>query len=159
MRFPEIVGFQSVLRHLGWEVRVFGTDISRRVLAIAKKGRYGRASFRQTEAQLAARFFRVVPEDRGRHQVRDEVRSVVTFYQANLLDEPQHALIGDVDVILCRNVLMYFDIESRKRVVSMFHGKLRQGGYLLLGHTESLMNLSTSYELLRLKNDMVYRKP
>jgi len=62
-------------------------------------------------------------------------------------------------VILCRNVIIYFDAESKRRVISTFEQKLRPGGHLLLGHSESLINLSTSLELRHLKSDLVYRRP
>jgi chemotaxis protein methyltransferase CheR len=143
-----------------WEVRVFGNDVSRRVIALARKGVYGRASFRQTDEQKLRRWFRPAPaEGDGKHQVRDEVKSLVTFAQLNLLDRAALALVGEVDVILCRNVLMYFDAASRRRVIDALHQKLARGGYLLLGHTESLLNLSTAFELIHLRHDMVYRKP
>jgi chemotaxis protein methyltransferase CheR len=139
-----------------WDVRVFGSDISRRVLATARKAVYGRASFRTTEDRLLRRYFR---ESEGKHQVREEVRSLVSFGQINLIDEPMMALVGEVDVIFCRNVLIYFDRVSRKRVIETLYRKLTHGGYLLLGHSESLINLTTAFELVHLKNDMVYRKP
>ena len=62
-------------------------------------------------------------------------------------------------MILCRNVIIYFDLETKRRVVRTFHQKLRPGGFLLLGHSESLINLSTDFELKHLRHDMVYRKP
>ena len=139
-----------------WDVRVFGNDISRRCLHVARKAQYGRSSFRATDERLMRRYFREVD---GKQQVRDEVRALCSFGQINLMDEAMMRLVGDVDVIFCRNVLIYFDHESRKKVVSTLHDKLVRGGYLLLGHSESLMNLSTAFELVHLKNDMVYRKP
>ncbi len=139
-----------------WEVRVFGSDISRRVLGVARKGMYGRSSYRVTEPRVARRYFREVD---GKHQVRDEVRQMVSFGQINLVDEPMTALVGEVDVIFCRNVLIYFNPESRKRVIETLHRKLSKKGYLLLGHSESLISLTTAFELVHLKNDMVYRKP
>jgi chemotaxis protein methyltransferase CheR len=139
-----------------WDVRVFGSDISRRVLQVARKGIYGRPSFRATDARLIRRYFREVD---GRHQVRDEIKQMVSFGQINLIDEPMAILVGEVDVILCRNVLIYFDAASRKRVVDTLYRKLTKGGHLLLGHSESLINLSTAFELVHLKNDMVYRRP
>ena len=138
------------------QVHIFGNDISRRVLQVARKGIYGRASFRQTDDRYLRRYFREVP---GGYQVRDEVRALVAFGQINLIDLDGVALLPEVDVIFCRNVLIYFDTESRKRAVGTFHSKLGRGGYLLLGHSESLMNLSTAFELCHLKNDLVYRKP
>jgi chemotaxis protein methyltransferase CheR len=139
-----------------WEVRVFGSDISRRVLSIARKASYGRASFRTTEPRLLRRYFREVD---GRHQVREDVRQLCSFGQINLVDEPMAALVGEVDIVFCRNVIIYFNHDSRRRVVEMLHRKLNRGGYLLLGHSESLMNVTTAFELVHLKNDMVYRKP
>jgi chemotaxis protein methyltransferase CheR len=140
-----------------WDVRVFGSDISRKVLSVARKGTYGRGSFRATDQRMQRRYFRETPE--GKHQVRDEVRQLVSFGQINLIDEPMAILVGEVDVILCRNVLIYFDAASRRRVIDTLHHKLVRGGYLLLGHSESLINVTTAFELVHLKNDMVYRKP
>jgi chemotaxis protein methyltransferase CheR len=138
-----------------WDVRVFGSDISRKVLATARKGVYGRASFRSTDAHLQRRYFRELD---GKQQVRDEVRSLVSFGQINLYEDASQVL-GEVDVIFCRNVLIYFDQASRRRVIETLYRKLTKGGYLLLGHSESLINLTTAFELVHLKNDMVYRKP
>jgi len=138
------------------QVHIFGNDISRRVLQIARRGVYGRSSFRQTDERYLRQYFREVA---GGYQVRDEVRSMVSFGQVNLIDPDGLAILPEVDVIFCRNVLIYFDTESRKRAVAMFHSKLARGGYLLLGHSESLMNLSTEFELCHLKKDLVYRKP
>jgi chemotaxis protein methyltransferase CheR len=139
-----------------WDVRVFGNDISRRVLAVARKGAYGRSSFRSTDERYLRRYFKQVE---GKFQVRDEVKALTSFGHLNLLDEDMLSIVGDVDVILCRNVLIYFDLAARKRVVATFHRKLVRGGYLLLGHSESLLNLSTDYELVHLTRDMVYRRP
>ena len=77
----------------------------------------------------------------------------------NLFDRSKVALLGALDVILCRNVMIYFDAETQAAVIETFEEKLRPGGYLLLGHSESLINLSSSFELRHLRHDMVYRKP
>jgi chemotaxis protein methyltransferase CheR len=139
-----------------WDVRVFGNDISRKCLHTARKAQYGRSSFRATDERLLRRYFREVD---GKHQVRDEVRALCSFGQINLMDEAMMRLVGDVDVIFCRNVLIYFDTVARRRVIGTLHKKLVTGGYLLLGHSESLINLTTAFDLVHLKNDMVYRKP
>jgi chemotaxis protein methyltransferase CheR len=68
-------------------------------------------------------------------------------------------LVGRVDAIFCRNVLIYFDVRSRKRVIDNLYQRLSPGGYLMLGHSESLLNLSTAFELVHLRDDLVYRKP
>jgi chemotaxis protein methyltransferase CheR len=71
----------------------------------------------------------------------------------------RNLMIGQVDVIFCRNVLIYFDMKSRRRVIDGFYDRLVPGGYLLLGHSESLINVSTAFELVHLREDLVYRKP
>jgi chemotaxis protein methyltransferase CheR len=139
-----------------WDVRVFGSDISRRVLSVARRAQYGRSSFRTTDARIVRRYFREVD---GRQQVRDDVRALCSFGHINLMDSAMMMLVSDVDVVFCRNVLIYFDAESRRRVIDHLHGKLMKGGYLLLGHSESLLHVTTAFELCHLRNDLVYRKP
>jgi chemotaxis protein methyltransferase CheR len=138
-----------------WDVRIFGNDLSRRVLATARRATYGRSSFRATDEARLRRWFREVD---GKHVVRDEIRALVSFGHINLLDDELLSVVGDVDLVLCRNVIMYFDAPVRKRVVAAFHRRLVPGGYLLLGHSESLLNISTAFELVHLSREMVYRK-
>jgi chemotaxis protein methyltransferase CheR len=139
-----------------WDVEVYGTDISRRVLATARKAEYGPSSLRATSEEHARRFFDPVG---ARMRVRPEVRAQVAFGHLNLLDREMAELVGRMDVVFCRNVLIYFDLPARRRVLSLFHQKLTPGGYLLLGHSESLITLSSDFELVHLKKDLVYRRP
>jgi chemotaxis protein methyltransferase CheR len=140
----------------GVDLRVYASDISRRVLRKARLGEYREASFREADPQIRARYF--VEKD-GVWRIRDEVKRHVDFVHANLLDRSKVSLLGTLDVILCRNVIIYFDAESKRRVIETFWDKLRAGGHLLLGHSESLINLSTSFELRHLSREMVYRRP
>jgi chemotaxis protein methyltransferase CheR len=140
----------------GWNVRVYGSDVSRRVVSVARRALYGRSSFRTTDDRYLKKYFHPVD---GKHQVTEPVRALVTFGLLNLLEDDGLAMLGEMDVVFCRNVLIYFDQEARRRVITSFHRKLVGGGYLLLGHTESLQNLSTAFELVHLQHDMVYRKP
>lgn len=140
-----------------WRVEIVGTDISQRVLQIARQGVYGEASFRNTDPLQRDRFF-TTTED-GKSRVRDEVKSLVSISHLNLFDSARIALLGRMDVIFCRNVIIYFDRPGKKKVIESFFQRLVPGGYLLLGHSESLVNLSTSFQLRHFKNDMVYQKP
>jgi chemotaxis protein methyltransferase CheR len=139
----------------GWRIDIVGSDISHRVVQHARKGVYGKASFRATEDRYIKRFF---TESEGGYRINDEVRELVTVSQMNLFDQNRLALLGKMDVIFCRNVIIYFDETSKKKVIEAFYNTLRGGGYLLLGHSESLMNITTSFALKHLKNDMVYQK-
>jgi chemotaxis protein methyltransferase CheR len=140
----------------GRDLRVYASDISRSMLQRARLGVYRETSFRSLEAPLRERYF--VEKD-GVHRIRDEVKRHVCFAHLNLLERERIGLLASMDVILCRNVIIYFDLETKRRVIQTFAEKLRPGGYLLLGHSESLINLSTAFELRHLRHDMVYRKP
>ncbi|MFN7132192.1 MAG: CheR family methyltransferase [Myxococcales bacterium] len=140
----------------GWDVDIFGTDISRRVLALARKGQYPPTAFRQTPPEMLQRYF---VNEGGRYAVADTLRGMVTFGHVNLLDESMFNVVGRMDVIFCRNVMIYFDLAARRRVLKHLHARLNEGGYLLLGHSESLINVTADFELVHLKNDLIYRKP
>ena len=141
----------------GWDIEIFGNDISRKVLKKARSARYSLTSFRTTPIELQQRFFHQV--DANTYELIPAVRSMVSFGHINLLDEKSAAYILPADVIFCRNVLIYFDRPTRDRVLGLFYRKLKRGGYLLLGHSENLINVSTEFELVTLPNDLVYRKP
>jgi len=147
----------------GWEVRIYGSDLSKKCISVARRGVYGPASFRTTTEEAKRTWF--VPHgkvEQGGGEalgVAPNVRALCHFGQMNLLDEERTHLVGRCDVIFCRNVLIYFDGPSRKRVIEVFHDRLVAGGVLLLGHAESLLNVSTAFELLHLNEDLVYRKP
>jgi chemotaxis protein methyltransferase CheR len=140
----------------GRDIHVYASDISRRVLHKARRGVYRDASFRDTEGYYREKYF--VEKD-GSYWIRDELKRQVDFIHLNLVDRPMLAILGTMDVILCRNVIIYFDAETKRKVVGTFHDKLHPGGYLLMGHSESLLNLSNDFELRHLTNDMVYRRP
>ncbi len=138
------------------ELRVYASDISRRAMRRARQGAYRESSFRETETVLREKYFE---EKDGLWTVSDDVKKCVDFIHLNLMDRSKIALLGTMDVILCRNVIIYFDAEGKREVISTFEQKLRPGGHLLLGHSESLINVSTSLELRHLKSDLVYRRP
>jgi chemotaxis protein methyltransferase CheR len=139
----------------GVDFRVYASDISQRMLHKARQGAYREASFRETDASLRDRYF---AEKEGLWRISDGIKEHVDFIHLNLLDRSKIALLGAMDVILCRNVIIYFDVETKRQVIQTFYEKLRPGGHLLLGHSESLINLSNSFELRHLRNDLVYRR-
>jgi chemotaxis protein methyltransferase CheR len=138
------------------EVRVFGSDISKRCIAAARRGFYGPTSFRVLPEAVRKNYFEARA---GGATVVDRIRALCHFGQMNLLDDERARMVGRVDAIFCRNVLIYLDAHARKRVIGVFLDRLYPGGVLLLGHSESLLNVSTAFELLHLKEDLLYRKP
>jgi chemotaxis protein methyltransferase CheR len=140
----------------GWDVKVVGSDICRGSVTAARRGVYRETAFRTTPPELRTRYF---VESHGGAEVAPELKKICHFGQLNLMDSSRSLMVGQVDVIFCRNVLIYFDMKSRRRVIDGFYDRLVPGGYLLLGHSESLLNVSTAFELVHLREDLVYRKP
>ncbi|HET7435754.1 MAG TPA: protein-glutamate O-methyltransferase CheR [Thermoanaerobaculia bacterium] len=149
-----------LLQEAGWyehaAFEIFASDINQQVLAKARKGQYRESAFRATNPALREKYFTREADNSWR--VRDEVRNRISFGRLNLYDEARVSLLGHLDVVFCRNVIIYFDDSSKKVVVKNFYNRLVEGGYLLLGHSESLISLSTQFKLKHLKHDMVYQK-
>jgi chemotaxis protein methyltransferase CheR len=140
-----------------WNIEILGSDINQRVLHTARKGVYKKSAFRATSPEMLAKYF--VCDEKGDYRIIDRVKELVSFSCLNLLDPYKTSLINNMDTVFCRNVIIYFDREAKKKVIESFYHKLRGGGYLLLGHSESLINISNAFVLRTLKNDMVYQKP
>lgn len=141
----------------GWDIDILGTDLSQKALASARHGEYGPSALRSTSTEQRLRSFDAL--DHSRFRVKPAVKERVRFGWLNLLDLEGTRLLPTMDVIFCRNVLIYFDLETRRRVVHAFADRLREGGFLLLGHSENLFSLTTKFELVQLSGDLVYRKP
>lgn len=139
-----------------WEVDIFASDISQRVIQTARRGTFSQTSFRNMPDGLQERYFEKL--DDNRYRINDSIKQMVTFGKVNLFDEHKTGILNEVDLIFCRNVIIYFDVEAKKRVIETFYRKLRKNGFLLLGHAESLLSLSTKFKLTHFKNDMVYQK-
>jgi len=149
-----------LLQEAGWydkaQFEIFASDINQGVLAKARRGHYRENAFRATESTLRDRYFSRDAD--GSWRIHDDIRNRISFGRLNLYDESRVSLLGHLDVVFCRNVIIYFDDASKRIVVSNFYNRLVEGGYLLLGHSESLISLSTQFKLRHLKNDMVYQK-
>jgi chemotaxis protein methyltransferase CheR len=135
-------------------VSILATDVSARALAAARRGEYTRQELsRGLTAAQVARYF----ERRGeRWRVREAVRRLVEFRRANLVQP--FAALGAFDAIFCRNVLIYFDDDTRRRVCGQLHAALADGGWLLLGSAESLYGIADGFEAVRLGDTLLYRR-
>ena len=135
---------------------IFASDLNQQVLSKARRGQYRDSAFRSTSAALREKYF--TREGDGSWRISDDIRNRVSFGRLNLYDEPRVSLLGYLDIVFCRNVIIYFDDLSKKVVINSFYNRLSEGGYLLLGHSESLISLSSQFKLRHLKHDMVYQK-
>ncbi|HET6908776.1 MAG TPA: CheR family methyltransferase [Mycobacteriales bacterium] len=141
----------------GWDVQVVATDISVRALAAARRGHYQERAFVMTEPTDLQRFFRL-DADTGSYEVRQEIRDLVDFRHHNLVTDAPPFAAGEVDLVLCRNVTIYFDRETTKSLMQRMHGTLRDGGYLFLGHAETLWQVTDAFALVTLGDAFVYRR-
>jgi chemotaxis protein methyltransferase CheR len=147
----------STLEGSDFGLEVLGTDVSTSALDRAKEGIYKARSMASLEQSVVQRWFEPV---KGGHRPAQRVREIVDFSYHNLVKEPYPiALLSNWDVIFCRNVTIYFRLESTRRVVNNFYESLNPGGYLFIGHSETLQTISDRFEVLELGGVFLYRKP
>jgi chemotaxis protein methyltransferase CheR len=139
------------------DVEIHGADIDSSVLEKARHGSYGERSLQRVpKGWLGKHFDRV---NAGRYQVDQGIRSAITFHQMNICDTNAMRVLRDFDVIFCRNVLIYFDELSSRRAAENLYGAMRPGGYLFLGHSESMSRISPIFNPVRLAEGIVYQRP
>jgi chemotaxis protein methyltransferase CheR len=136
-----------------WNVEILATDVGRHALKHAERAIYtGRSIASVSEKQLAAHFGKTG----GGYQVRPRLRKMVTFTQMNLASA---VYVGRMDIIFCMNVLIYFSEERRHALVQRFYDSLEPGGYLFLGHSESISKIPVKFQAIVLNDCILYRKP
>jgi chemotaxis protein methyltransferase CheR len=136
-----------------WNVEILATDVGRHALKHAERAIYtGRSIASVSEKQLAAHFGKTG----GGYQVRPRLRKMVTFTQMNLASA---VYVGRMDMIFCMNVLIYFSEERRHALVQRFYDSLEPGGYLFLGHSESISKIPVKFQAIVLNDCILYRKP
>src|ERR1700732_1249865 len=136
-----------------WNVEILATDVSRVALKHAENGRYsGRSISSVSEAQLAAHFSPI----KNGQQVKPRLRKMINFTQMNLAST---VYVGRMDVIFCMNVLIYFSEQRRRSLVQHFYDTLEPGGYLFLGHSESISKMPVKFQAIVLNDCILYRKP
>jgi chemotaxis protein methyltransferase CheR len=136
-----------------WDVQILATDISRQALARATRGLYPQRSLLHLTTEQKAAHFSAVGDQ---FEVRPKLRSLITFAPLNLADG---FYLGRMDCIFCMNVLMYFSEERRNALIQRFYECLEPGGYLLLGHSESLSKVTVKFEKIVFGDCLLYRKP
>jgi chemotaxis protein methyltransferase CheR len=143
---------EAGVRSRGCDVEILGMDVDQGVLRTARNALYPARSFRKGESALVKKYFECSDSE---YAVIGRIRDLVTFSHGNLMT---CADLGRFDVVLCRNVLIYFSERSVERVASNFQRMLLPGGYLLLGHSESLCRVETDFDPVRLERAVVYRR-
>lgn len=147
----------SGIEALGYQLEVIGTDVSTNALDRARAGVYPARALHSVPHPVVSRYFEPTAEG---HRVVPQVRRIVDFAYHNLIKEPYPlGLMGNWDVIFCRNVTIYFRLESTRRVVENFFNSLNPGGYLFIGHSETLTSITDRFEPVEVGGVFLYRKP
>ncbi len=139
----------------GWRIEIIASDISDRVLQSARKGVYGDYAIRNTNPVALKRFF--TKQNDGYH-VNPEVKRMVRFMSINLFDTYETRNASKIDIIFCRNVIIYFDDDSKRKVMGHFYDALTKDGVLVLGFSETLINLTRAFKAKGINRCIVYEK-
>jgi chemotaxis protein methyltransferase CheR len=138
-----------------WNVEIVGTDLSNPILERARAGKYLQIEMnRGLPAALLVKHFQRAGLD---WQLKENVRKMARFLPFDLRDNM--SALGYFDLVLCRNVLIYFDMDTRKRILAGIRGQMFPGGYLILGSSETTFNLDTGFERKTISGSIVYQKP
>jgi chemotaxis protein methyltransferase CheR len=140
-----------------WNIEIVGSDIDTQALGAAQAGLYGKRALMRLTPDLVARYFLQVDEEHWR--IIEDLRQSVSFFPVNLMDTLDTRRHEQFDVIFCRNVLIYFDEAARRRAAENLYENLAPGGFICLGHTESMSRISPLFGVRRFAEAIVYQRP
>lgn len=139
------------------DIEIVGSDIDTRALEVAAEGIFSKRQLMRLSPDLVGKYFTELDNERWR--ILDDIRGSVRFTPVNLMDPAQTRPHGQFDVIFCRNVLIYFDDASRRLAAENLYETLSPGGFICLGHTESMSRISPLFEVRRFEDAIVYQRP
>jgi chemotaxis protein methyltransferase CheR len=140
-----------------YEIEIVGSDIDTTALRAAESGIYGERSLMRLSKDLISRYFTRL--DDGRYRILPDLSDTIQFTRANIVDSAQTGVHRNFDVIFCRNILMYFDDTSRRLAAENLYESLLPGGFMCLGHTESMSRITSLFDVCRFSDAIVYRRP
>jgi chemotaxis protein methyltransferase CheR len=139
----------------GMKKEIYASDISESVLISAKAAVYGSYAVRIIPENYLKKYFTNTSQQ---YQLASSVKSLVKFMKVNLVDDKDIKGIRGMDVVFCRNVLIYFDEKAKQKAVSQLYNSLRPNGYLFIGTSESLHNLTRAFKPTVINKVIVYQK-
>ena len=139
-----------------WDVEIISSDIDTGILRKARTGLYTPRAVQYVPNLWMKKYFTSV---HGEYQICDELRQAVDFTQVNLSVAAETRPYRDFDVVFCRNLLIYFDDVSRKAAAETFYDALKPGGFICLGHSESMSRISPLYKVRKFAEAILYQKP
>ncbi|KAA5603828.1 protein-glutamate O-methyltransferase CheR [Roseospira marina] len=140
-----------------WDVEILASDIDTNALEKARAGCYGKRSIGFLPRPVLDRYFEAKTSDVW--QISEMLRRSVNFSRANITDVNDMRGYANIDVVYCRNMLIYFDDQSRRAAVETLYGAMSPGGFIFLGHSESMSRMSGLFQVRRFADGIVYQKP
>ncbi|HOO71872.1 MAG TPA: protein-glutamate O-methyltransferase CheR [Spirochaetota bacterium] len=137
----------------GWDIQILGTDIAPSVLDFARIGEYSGRRIEKVPPEFLEKYFIPKKDDTGVFLVKDEMKNLTNFYYLNFFKDKFPV---DLDVIFCRNVMIYFDKIYQRRLVADFYKSILDTGYLFIGHSETLHSISEDFEYKKVLESPVY---
>jgi chemotaxis protein methyltransferase CheR len=137
------------------ELEIVGTDINNAVIETAKSGLYKEYSIRNTPAYYLKKYFKQVGST---FEIDPNIKKAVSFRNLNLFDDASMHLMSNFDIIFCANVLIYFDMRAKVKVISNLHSSLNKGGYLFIGYAETLHTVSKAFTIVSFPKTIGYKK-
>jgi chemotaxis protein methyltransferase CheR len=138
-----------------WDVKIFASDISEKALRSARAATYNEYTLRSVPPEIKNKYF---TQNGSQYKITDEIRMLVELQYLNFNDSKRVRLMRGFDIIFCRNVLIYFDDAAKKSFVAQLYDNLNPGGYLFIGHSESLHNISRAFKLVHFPGALGYKK-
>ena len=139
-----------------FDIEIISSDIDTRILGQARKGLYSARSVQELPKPYLKKYFERKAEQ---YQISDDLRGAVEFTRVNLSERADTRPYRNFDVIFCRNLLIYFDDVSRKSAAETFYDALNPGGFIFLGHSESMSRISSLYKIRKFPEAIIYQKP
>ena len=140
-----------------WDVEIISSDIDTSILAKARAGRYSARSVQHVPPDLLHKHFTALPG--GEYQLSDELRQCVEFTRVNLAEPMDTRAYRNFDIVFCRNLLIYFDDLSRRKAAEVLFDALNPGGFICLGHSESMSRITSLFRVRKFPEAIVYQKP
>lgn len=139
-----------------WDIQIIASDINNEVLQKSRVGIYENRAVKDVPPEYLEKYF---TRRQDKYVINFNVKKIVNFQRINLMDEYDMKTISECDFIFCRNCLIYFDDESRRNVLASFYESLNPGGFMFLGHSESVGRISSSYKVKRIGDTITYSRP
>jgi chemotaxis protein methyltransferase CheR len=139
-----------------WDIEIISSDIDTHIIAQAQKGHYSPRSVQNLPDKLLTKYFTY---KNGGYQICEDLRQAVEFTRVNIMNPLEVRSYRNIDVIFCRNLLIYFDDVSRRQAAEVFFDAMNVGGFVCLGHSESMSRISSLFRVQKFPEAIVYQKP